>query len=325
VTIEDFLEHLYELQLMLWLAQRSRLPSLLPRFTGSLTSTPAGAWADLRRVQHHVFEVLHRTCGDCSGRKAERLWAPILKFVAERQPSVPVFTLNYDWTFEKLAIENMDRYHLMDGFDLMGGTWDASRFAGRTMRRKVNVRLFKLHGSTSWLPGGPVKSLGSFDESDPETGDGFPPYQFEMIYPGYTHEMWLGKEAWQRLADSSGTFGPRIDGDLYSLLQAYLARAARTAAVIVVIGYAFHDRRVNAAPFEGLRANKRRRMLVIDPGIERYVRRTDTTHYEPPFEWLKFSLEDIPWSRVTWGQACFGEPETTTALLNNLRRVSRAT
>jgi hypothetical protein len=33
VNIEDFLEHLYELQLMMWLAQRSRLPQLLPGFT----------------------------------------------------------------------------------------------------------------------------------------------------------------------------------------------------------------------------------------------------------------------------------------------------
>lgn len=33
VNIEDFFEHLYELQLMIWFAKRSELPTLLPGFT----------------------------------------------------------------------------------------------------------------------------------------------------------------------------------------------------------------------------------------------------------------------------------------------------
>ena len=37
---------------------------------------------------------------------------------------------------------------------------------------------------TDWLPGGPAKSMGSF-QPDTESGeDGYPPHQFEMIYPG---------------------------------------------------------------------------------------------------------------------------------------------
>src|SRR2546422_3795274 len=35
VNIEDFLEHLYELQLLIWIAQRSSLPTLLPNFTAT--------------------------------------------------------------------------------------------------------------------------------------------------------------------------------------------------------------------------------------------------------------------------------------------------
>ena len=325
VNIEDFLEHLYELQLMLWVAQRSRLPQLLPRLTGAQAAVPSAAWESFARVQRRVFETLHRTCGDCSGRDVERLWGPILEFVDTRQSVIPIFTLNYDWTFEKLAIENMKSYHLIDGFDLMGGTWDPSRFEASLVRRKINLKLFKLHGSTNWLPGGPLKSLGAFCTNDTDGSDGFPSYQFDMIYPGHAYEMWLGKEAWQRLSDTSGIFGPRIEDEPYQTLQRHLHQAARRAAVIVVIGYAFHDTRVNAAIFGALAANKRRRLLVVDPGVERYVRRTNTTHQEPPFEWLKYTLQDVPWSRVKWVEAKFGEPMVTSALLKNLIRFGRAT
>ena len=39
VNIEDFFEYLYELQLMIWFAQRSELPTLLPGFTARATVT----------------------------------------------------------------------------------------------------------------------------------------------------------------------------------------------------------------------------------------------------------------------------------------------
>ena len=35
INIEDFFEHLYELQLLLWLARRSELPTVLPGFTAN--------------------------------------------------------------------------------------------------------------------------------------------------------------------------------------------------------------------------------------------------------------------------------------------------
>src|SRR6266851_6975200 len=73
--------------------------------------------------------LLHDKCGDCSGRKVDTLWRPVLKSLSGRQAVIPIFTLNYDWTFEKLAIEGTARYRLIDGFELLGGAWDAGRFA----------------------------------------------------------------------------------------------------------------------------------------------------------------------------------------------------
>ena len=39
-NIEDFFEHLYELQLLLWLARRSEVPTLLPNFTSAQAPVP---------------------------------------------------------------------------------------------------------------------------------------------------------------------------------------------------------------------------------------------------------------------------------------------
>lgn len=173
---------------MLWLARRSSLPELLPGFTAN-ESVPSVADDMLRSLNSRVFQLLHETCGDCSGRKVDTLWRPILKCLSARQAVIPVFTLNYDWAFEKLAVECMSRYHLIDGFDLLGGPWDAGRFSKiKAAAGKMNIALFKLHGSTNWLPGGPVKSMGSFTPDTESQNEGYPPHQFEMIYPGHAHE-----------------------------------------------------------------------------------------------------------------------------------------
>lgn len=208
VNIEDFFEHLYELQLMLWLARRSELPTLLPGFTNALSRLTQSADRALAEIHLNASRLLHHTCGDCSGVRVEKLWRPILEFVARQQPVVSIFTLNYDWSFEKLAIENAHRYQLTDGFELLGGTWDGERFTKlRPSRKKINLALFKLHGSTCWLGG--IKSMGRFEarRDGDSADDGYPQQQFDMVYPGHAHEMSLGKEYWTVRAIPAGFSG----------------------------------------------------------------------------------------------------------------------
>src|SRR6266851_4034526 len=96
INIEDFVKHLYELQLLLWLAQHSSFPNLLPNLTATAPVLAAGN-ETVERVQQRVYKLLHDTCGDCSGLEVDDLWRPILLHVSSRQPVVPIFTLNYDW------------------------------------------------------------------------------------------------------------------------------------------------------------------------------------------------------------------------------------
>lgn len=64
------------------------------------------AEADLKvnSVRWRILELLHEVCGDCSGQKASELWKPMLGQLECFTTVLPVFTLNYDWTFERLCI-----------------------------------------------------------------------------------------------------------------------------------------------------------------------------------------------------------------------------
>ena len=318
VNIEDFFEYLYELELMIWFAQRSDLPTLLPGFTSAQAPVTDAARKDLSAIKLNAERLLHRTCGDVSGAKVDALWRPILEYVGGQQPVVPIFTLNYDWTFEKLAIDNQQRYHLTDGFELLGGNWDAERFAKmRTSRKKVNLALFKLHGSTCWLGG--MKSMGRFEaRGRDDFGDDYPSRPFDMVYPGHAHEMSSGKEYWDRASDPHGIQWPWLEQDPYKTIYAQLHQATRLAKVIIVIGYAFHDKLVNQ---EILKASRHAKILVVDPGIQRYNKATDSTHIDPPFEWLKFSEHGTPWSRFYFLDEKFGPEDTTQAIIDGMKRL----
>ena len=110
--------------------------------------------------------------------------------------------------------------------------------------------------------------------------------------------------------------GPGLSKTRYRTLYAQFHQAARRAKVIVVIGYAFHDKLVNQ---EITKATRHAKILVVDPGIERYDKAIGSTHTDPPFEWLKFGDRDTRWSRFYFLDDKFGPPETTEMLLDGMK------
>ena len=131
----------------------------------------------------------------------------------------------------------------------------------------------------------------------------------------HEHELWFGKERWERTGDPHGINGPWVDRDPYKTLYAYFHRTLRRAKVVVVIGYSFHDKHVNQ---EVTKAARHAQIVVLDPGVLHYNRSGDATHKHPPFEWLQFSDEDTDWSRFHWLDKKFGQPETTHVLLEEI-------
>ena len=67
------------------------------------------------------------------------------------------------------------------------------------------------------------------------------------------------------------------------------------------------------------RASRHAKVIVVDPGIERYDKRTDITRTDPPFEWLKYNADDTRWSRFYFLDEKFGPPSTAQMLLDGIQ------
>jgi len=261
INLEEFLEFLHELRLGLWIVSHSRLSKPL---SSTFAQIPFDSWAEadlnVNSIRWRVLELLHEVCGDCSGQKVSELWEPILSELQCLTTVFPIFTLNYDWTFEKLCTVRESRFRLTDGFSsLLGGDWSSNHFARfEPSQHRIDICLFKLHGSTCWVGG--IKSLGSFEGSARRPKYGFESSEsspFDIVYPGHRREVWLGDESWSM---------PGLEGDMsigwrqcepYSILYQYLGECLANTSVVVVIGYSFHDNDVNARFAKTFRENKR--------------------------------------------------------------------
>jgi hypothetical protein len=117
INLEDFLEFLHELRLGLWILSSSELGDPISRI---LSTIPRESWAEadlkVNRLRWTIYKLLHEICGDCSAQRVGELWNPIIHGLRDFTTIFPIFTLNYDWTFERLCIAHDDLFRLTDGF-----------------------------------------------------------------------------------------------------------------------------------------------------------------------------------------------------------------
>lgn len=335
INLEEFLEFLHELRLGLWILSRSNLSNPV---SSTLARIPFDSWdeADLKvnKVRWRILELLHGVCGDCSGQKASELWEPVLTELQFFTTVFPIFTLNYDWTFEKLCIAREDCFRLTDGFSsALGGNWSSDRFAKfEPSQDRLNICLFKLHGSTCWVGG--IKSLGPLDSTEGQPRYGFESEEsrpFEIVYPGYRREIWLGKESWNMPHLESDLFVNWKQQEPYSVLYRYLDECLANARVVVVVGYAFSDKDVNARLAETFRQNKQVHFVVLDPGHKWEKKLSGglkEVRYEPPYRWtLDFmDLEPEAWNnRLHWIRGKFGTGSSRKSLLAKVEEILQVT
>ena len=330
IDLETFLEFLHELRLGLWLVARSNISDVI---SPEIAQLDGDAFAEADRkvngIRWKILEVLHSACGDCPGAKVDELWGPLLSELSKHSTVFPIFTVNYDWAFEKLCITSEDRYSLTDGFSgTLGGHWGEEHFTRFTPSAdKIDICLFKLHGSTCWV--GDIKSLGPFPEpEDPaqygfETEDHSP---FEIVYPGFRREVWLGKESWS-MPNVDDTYVPWIEREPYSVLYRYLDCSLGNARALIVVGYAFGDKLVNGKIANAMAENKDLHVFVLDPG-RKWKRRVGNDSFavvhEPPYQSsLDFQdLDPEPWNnRLHWLPYRFGTKKGTKELLKAVGKV----
>ena len=331
INLEEFLEFLHELRLGLWLVSRSKLTTPL---SSTLAKISVDSWAEtdlkVNTVRWRILEVLHEVCGDCSGQKVAELWEPLLGKLQCFTTVFPIFTLNYDWTFEKLCIAREDRFRLTDGFSsALGGDWSSDHFTKfDPSQERIDICLFKLHGSTCWVGG--IKSLGSFDSSQRKPKYGFESEKsspFDIVYPGYRREVWLGNGSWSMPELETDLFVSWRRREPYSVLYQYLDECLTHARVVVVVGYSFGDKDINARLADTFRKNKLVHFVVLDPG-RKWEKKLSASlkeiWYEPPYQWTPdfMDLEPEAWNnRLHWIRGKFGAKSSQGRLLAKVKEI----
>lgn len=247
------------------------LEPFLESFSGALApssmSTREQRWwakAEVRQLREHIACVVAWALKEeAPGQSLDLVHRAILDACADKALSVDIVTLNHDTLLERSLVQAAQDFE--DGFErpkavVHGGTmakWRGFR------RRRGRVRLIKLHGSVDWWR---VRREGSDRDvyarmagEDP-TGIGemsFAIGRSRWVAPDPAPEIIVG--AFNKLLEYVRPF------HLDSLVV--FRRALRAASEVVVSGYSFRDKGVNALLIEWANRNPTSALVVVDPSL----------------------------------------------------------
>ncbi len=182
----------------------------------------------------------------------------LLDFGSKENPTVEVFTLNYDQLVESMAAQIGVRF--TSGF---GEAWDPSLFE----LKNWDLRLYKLHGSVDWyrLPSRNVLYRGS-----PE------------------HHAFRGEESEEVLLYPAR--GKAAHADPFATLMSLFNRALADTRLCVAIGYSFRDDHIRRAVLDRMVTNKRLQLLIVDTKPELVMAVQPSDPHEPSFAQFRDSV-----------------------------------
>lgn len=161
---------------------------------------------------------------------------------------LPVFTTNYDWAFEYLAEASEAHLYLEDGFKRSprGERWERNVFDKfHPRQRKINIVLFKLHGSTSWYrDAGPPHLIRKFPNPAPELAGS----RAVLIYPTQVKAPATQEEPFQTAYD-------------------YLRETMTRTNLAVIIGFSFRDSAINDILHSALTKNRSLKLAIVEPNM----------------------------------------------------------
>lgn len=207
--------------------------------------------------------------------------------------NIEIFTLNHDLLIERI-LQNAG-IAFSSGFapisrDLL--CWDRQKFA----RSRRKIRLLKLHGSVDWYtvrfsPSG-TAHVSVATNGDIEQARG-PEQEVARLLNGGP-EMLIG--TFNKMLEY--TMG--IYADLFCAFRTALRRMDR----LVVSGYSFGDKGVNASIAEWIRGASNRRVLIIAPNADdfRYTARGAIRRLfvdcQPRIATHDTKFEDVTWHEI---------------------------
>lgn len=210
-----------------------------------------GQWRDmLSQVQACIYKVIVEHYSSVDGELASKIYDPLLKSLCRQGQTLPLFTTNYDWVFEHLAEANEPDLCLEDGFTRTptGERWARKAFDTFQCRQeKINLVLFKLHGSTSWYRDGtPPHHIRKFSSPAPELAGSKP----ALIYPTQ-----VKTEATQE--------------EPFRTAYEYFRETMLKADLGIIIGFSFRDPAINDIVGYALANNSNLKLAIIGPSISK--------------------------------------------------------
>lgn len=209
-------------------------------------------WSDmLEMVSEQIKKVIVEHYSRVDGQKAWTLYNPLLERLCSFGRVLPVFTTNYDWVFESIAAAKNEKVNFIDGFttgSAMGEHWDQAVFKNfEPNENRMNLALFKLHGSTSWYK----------EESPPqrilkytaEPSMNLPGARSVLIYPTQVKDK-------------------AVKEDPFKTAYEYLLETLVRTNLCIVIGFSFRDPAIHETFRTALEKNSKLKLIVVEPAVD---------------------------------------------------------
>lgn len=179
-------------------------------------------------LRNLLFEEYGKKLDD---NQLDELYSPLFKVINKHftQDFIPIFTTNYDSSIETYGTRR--NVYVETGFETKttGSFWNSARFSlYQTAKDKLNLVLFKLHGSVTWHRTNKTIQFTGLPIRDPSG------YKSVVIYPTQTKDF-LGEPA----------------NTMYNHLKGCL----EVAKVAIVIGYSFRDQGIHRILVDALEHN----------------------------------------------------------------------
>ena len=212
--------------------------------------TPNNLGAKATVLKNKVFDKIIDLYGQLSREnqeKAKHIYLPLYNGLLQycgNEPSVlPIFTTNYDLTFEALGIQDSG-FALCNGLRNVGhdSEWSHEHYRGALDYR---FAVFRLHGCSHWMKN---KRTGRIlYQSQPDRRD------LENKEPAVLYPL-LGKEV-------------AVPNEPFATAYSYLRECLRAARIILLIGYSGRDPLVQQYIADSLRLDSQKIIVVISKGI----------------------------------------------------------
>lgn len=240
--------------------------------------------SQMRQAEDYVCDVVWRSL-DREADSCQHLDLFLAAIKEKSARDVAIGTLNHDTHFERYLVKS--GLQIWDGF---GQEENEVRYWSNSgiNQDEEGVPFFKLHGSIDWFRIRPPDGMAFYDD---------------RIGLPLTNDLWHTRTIdgrLQTLLDGRplmlvGTFNKYIDytSELFPTIHCRWRERLNASDRLVICGYGFGDRGINAQIIEWVYGSRDRKILIINPHIEELKNRCRGAIRNKWDEWVEWGVLEV--------------------------------